>query len=41
MTTREELAAEGIEFYIELFRERSTTDEPCWFPCLVTDDMNL
>lgn len=41
MTTREELAAEVIEFYSELFRERSMTDEHCWFPCLVTDDMNL
>lgn len=41
MTTREKLAIEGIDYYIELFRERTMIDGACWFPLLVTEDMNI
>lgn len=41
MTTRQELAAEGIDYYTELFKKQETSEGMCWFPRLVAGEMNL
>lgn len=41
LTSHEDLANEGIDYFSKLFRKKDIIDSPKWFPRLVTDGMNL